>query len=65
MKNSEIQHIIDEYIHKKTHREILRDRWIDGLTFEKLAERHDYSVRQVKRIVHKYDYLLEIINKQG
>lgn len=65
MKNSDIQHIIDEYIHNKRHREILHDRWIDGLTFEKLAERHDYSVRQVKRIVHKYDYLLEIINKQG
>ena len=65
MKNSEIQHIIDEYIHNERHREILHDRWIDGLTFEELAEMYDYSVRQVKRIVHKYDYLLEIINKQG
>lgn len=37
MKNSEIQHIIDEYIHNEKHREILHDRWIDGLTFEKLA----------------------------
>ena len=41
-----------EYIHKKTHRELLKMRYIDGLTFEELAEKFDLSVRQAKNIVY-------------
>lgn len=32
------------------NREILKDHFIDGLTFEEVAEKHDMSVRQVKKI---------------
>lgn len=51
--NSEIQHIIDEWIHSKKDREILHLRLIDGLTIEELAERFDRSPRQMQRIINR------------
>lgn len=51
--NSRIRELIAEYIHSQRDRELLCDRLIDGLTFEKLAEKHDMSDRQVRRIVYK------------
>lgn len=51
--NSEIANRIDESIHNELHRQILKRKMIDGLTYEKLAEEFDYSVRQMKRIVYK------------
>ena len=50
--NSQIALVIDEYIHKKIHRDLLQKRYIDGLTFEELAEEFDLSVRQTKNIVY-------------
>lgn len=51
--NSEIQHIIEEWIHSKKDREILHLRLIDGLTIEELAERFDRSPRQMQRIINR------------
>lgn len=51
--NSQIREIIEEWIHNKRDRELLYDRLVDGLTFERLAEKHDMSDKQVKRIVYK------------
>jgi DNA-directed RNA polymerase specialized sigma24 family protein len=45
--------VIDEWIHSERDREILTRRLIDGITFERLAEEFDMSVRQVKNIVYK------------
>ena len=50
--NSQIALVIDEYIHKKIHRDLLKKRYIDGLTFDELAEKFDLSVRQTKNIVY-------------
>lgn len=55
-KNSEMLDIINEYIHNERDRNILKSRYIDGLTFEKIAEKCDISVRQAKRIVYKYEW---------
>jgi DNA-directed RNA polymerase specialized sigma24 family protein len=44
---------IDEWIHSERDREILARRLIDGITFERLAEEFDMSVRQIKNIVYK------------
>ena len=52
--NSQIAEIIDEWIHSERDRAILKRRFIDGITFEKLAEEFDLSVRQVKKIVYKH-----------
>lgn len=51
--NSVINDAIEEYIHKKRDRDILKRRLIDGITYEKLAEEFDLSVRNVKYIVYK------------
>ena len=51
--NSRIREIIAEYIHNQRDRSILEDRYIDGMTLEKLAEAHEMSVSQIKRILYK------------
>jgi DNA-directed RNA polymerase specialized sigma subunit len=51
--NTQISHIIDEYIHSERDRALLKRRYIDGICFEPLAEEFDLSVVQVKRIVYK------------
>lgn len=43
-----------EYVKGMKNREIIIDRYIELLTFEQLAEKHDLSVSTVKRIVYKY-----------
>lgn len=53
LSKSQIDVLIEEWIFNSKHREILRDRLFDGLTFERLAEKHDISVRQTKNIVYK------------
>lgn len=52
-KNSEIEKVIDEYIHSERDRQVLKYRYIDGYTYEKIAELMDLSVRQTKTIVYK------------
>lgn len=56
--NSQIREIIAEYIHSERDRKILCRRLIDGITFEKLAEEFDLSVRQVKTIVKRSENIL-------
>lgn len=48
--------LIDEWIVGKNaerDREILKRRLVDGLTYERLAEEFDMSVRQISNIVYK------------
>lgn len=51
--NTEISNLIDEHIHNKRDRAILKQRLVDGITYEKLAENFEMSVRQIKNIVYK------------
>lgn len=51
--NSEIEKIIDEYIHNERDRNVLKRRYIDGICYEPLAEEFDLSVTQIKRIIYK------------
>ena len=56
--NSQIREAIAEHIHSSRDRLILEKRLIDGLTFEKIAEDLDMSVRQIKNIVYKNERIL-------
>ena len=56
--NSEIEWLINEYIHSERDRRILKRRYIDGICFEPLAEEFDLSVRQIKNIVYKHETIL-------
>lgn len=51
--NSQIRDVISEYIHNERDRRILERRLVDGLTYERLAEESDMSVRQIKSIVYR------------
>lgn len=54
MTNSEIESKIDENIHSARDREILKRKLIDGITYERLAEEVDMSVRGVQYIVARH-----------
>ena len=56
--NTQIASIIDEYIHNDLYRKILKSRYIDGLTYEAIAELYDRSVRNIKNIVKKYEIVV-------
>ena len=53
ISNSEIDYLIEQWIRNERDRAILKDRLINGMTFERLAEKHDMSVRQIQNIVYK------------
>ena len=56
--NSQILEVIGEYLHSDRDRSILARRLIDGITYERLAEEFDLSVRQVKNIVYRNEEIL-------
>jgi hypothetical protein len=58
ISNSDIEHLIDEWIKSERDRKILKRRLIDGICFEPLAEEFELSVRQVKNIVYKSECIL-------
>ena len=51
--SSDIEHLIDEWVHKEKYRKILKRRLLDGICYEPLAAEFDMSVRQIKNIVYK------------
>ena len=53
LSRSEIEYLIDEWILNERNRGILKRRLLDGITYERLAEEFDMSVRQVKNIVYR------------
>ena len=57
-RNSDIAEVIDEYIHKERDRAILKDRFINGMCYEPLAEKYDLSVRHVKIIVYRNEAIV-------
>ena len=53
--NDRIISAIENYINgfkASRNREILKDHYVDGMTFEETAEKHDMSVRQTKKICY-------------
>ena len=53
LSNFEIDYLIDQWIRNERDRAILKDRLINGMTFERLAEKYGMSVRQIQNIVYK------------
>ena len=56
LSRAEIEVAIDNWIigrNAERNRMILKRRLIDGITFDRLAEEFDLSVRQVKNIVYR------------
>lgn len=53
LSRSEVSQLIDEWIFNQRDRSVLKRRLLDGITYERLAEEFDLSVRQIKNIVYK------------
>ena len=56
--NSQMAALIREHVHSERDRRILFDRLINGMVLERLAEKHDLSVRQIKNIIYKNEKIL-------
>ena len=56
--NSPAREAIAEYIHSARDREILEKRLIYGLTYERIAEEMDMSVRQIKNMIYRNEEIL-------
>ena len=48
---SEWERLIDEWIFNEKHRAMLKESLLDGITYERIAEKHEMSLRQVARII--------------
>lgn len=56
ISNSELAKIIDNCVrgfNAERNREILKDRLINGMLYEPLAEKYHLSVRQTQSIIYK------------
>ena len=51
--NSQMNVLIDEHIHNIKYRCILKLRYLDGMTYEQIAEAVDMSPQQIKTIVYR------------
>ena len=56
--NSQITALIREHIHSERDRRVLFDRLVNGMTMEKLAEKHELSVRQIWNVVYRNEQIL-------
>lgn len=50
---SACENLIDEWIFNKLHREICKDRLIDGMTYDDISKKYQKSERRVKDIIYK------------
>lgn len=56
-----IERVIDHYVvgcKAYRNREVLKSRYIDGYTFEYIAELYGMSDRQIKRICYDYEPII-------
>ena len=58
LPNSQIEQLINEWIHSERDRSILKRRLIDGICYEPLAEVFDLSAKQIRNIGYKAEAIL-------
>lgn len=63
LPNSEIDRIIAENVHSQRDRCILHMRFVDGYTYEKIAEAVEMSPRYIRALVHRLAHSLKISSK--
>ena len=54
--NDDISATIDRWVKGSRNREIMKDRLINCLTYERIAEKYDLSVRYVVALIYKLEY---------
>lgn len=61
ISNAELYEIINNWIKGRMayrNKQIMVDRLIEGMTYEKIADKYELSVNQVKNIVYKNEYIV-------
>lgn len=53
--NDVLSATIDRWVKGSRNREIMKDRLIDVMTYERIAEKHDLSVRYVKSLIYRLE----------
>lgn len=53
ISNSELASLIDEWVRGERNREMLKDRLINGMLYEPLAEKYNLSVRYTQQVIYK------------
>ena len=61
MPNSELTALIDEWIKNERNRKLMKRRFIDGITVEKIAEEFRLSVTRTKTIITESVRLLKTV----
>ena len=56
--NSRMTAVIDEHVHSSWQRQALKLRYVDGLTYEQIAEKLGYSTQYIKEIVKRHKPVL-------
>ena len=58
LSRSEYEHIIDEWVFNEKARNIIKRRMLDGVTYDRLSEEFNMSVRQIQNIVYKTEQII-------
>ena len=58
ISNQELEKLIDSWIKSERDRYILKRRLIDGICYEPLADEMQMSVRQIKDVISKCEWIL-------
>ena len=53
--NDVIATTIDRWVKGSRNRQIMKDRLIDAMTYERIAEKHELSVRYVKTLIYRLE----------
>lgn len=64
VSNDDISATIDSWVRGSRNRQIMKDRLIDAMTYERIAEKHNLSVRYVKTLIYRLEMqVFEHLNK--
>lgn len=61
--NSQFTALVNEHTHSERDRNILIDRYVNGLLFKELADKYGLSERRIKVICYReFDKIAKLIN---
>lgn len=58
ISNNDIAAAIKLWVKGSRNREIMRDRLLGGMTYERIAEKYDLSVRYVKTLIYRQEEII-------
>lgn len=56
---SDIDAVLNEWIHNETYRQIIRCRMVDHMTYEQIGEVFNYSCETVKNVLYDNEEVIE------